>query len=366
MIAHFAVLAAGLAVLILGADWLVKGASRLALAAGVTPLVIGLTIVAFGTSAPELAVSVAAAFSGASTLSVANVVGSNLFNILAILGLSALVAPLAVDRQLVRLDVPVMIGASVLLYVLAADGAIGFLDSLLLASLVVAYTLFLIAEARRERAAAAPAETEPRPAGRASSRRLALLPNLGLIVLGVGALVAGSRALVWAATGLAKTFGVSDAVIGLTIVAAGTSLPELATSVVAAFKGARDIAIGNLVGSNIFNIFSVLGFSGLAARGGLLVEPGLLTADIPLAVVVALACLPLFRTGYRLTRWNGALFAGSYVLYIVWTLMRAGGSPALPVFNRVMFDLVFPALIVGMVVTLVVSLRREDAVGRPR
>lgn len=366
MMAHFAVLAAGLAVLVLGADTLVKGASRLALAAGVTPLVIGLTIVAFGTSAPELAVSVAAAFSGASTLSVANVVGSNLFNILAILGLSALVAPLAVDRQLVRLDVPVMIGASVLLYVLASDGSIGLLDSLLLASLVVAYTLFLVSEARRERIAAAGVEEEPEAAGPSTTRRLALLPNLGLIVLGIGALVLGSRALVWAATGLAKAFGVSDAVIGLTIVAAGTSLPELATSVVAAFKGARDIAIGNIVGSCIFNILSVLGFSGLAARGGLLVEPGLLTADIPLMVVVALACLPLFRTGYRLTRWNGALFLGSYVLYIVWTLMRAGASPALPVLNRIMFDLVFPALIVGTVVTLVLSLRKEEGTGRPR
>ncbi len=359
MIGYWAALAGGLVSLVWGAHLLVKGASRLALAAGIAPLVIGLTIVAFGTSAPELAVSVAAAYSGSSALSVANVVGSNHFNILCILGLSALVAPLAVNRQLVRLDVPVMIGASVLLYVLAADGAIGFLDSLLLAGIIVAYTAYLIAEARRGRVRISVEVAESEVAGPASARRMALVPNLGLIAAGVAGLVLGSRLLVQGAVGLARAFGVGEVVIGLTIVAAGTSLPELATSVVAALKGARDIAIGNIVGSNIFNILSVLGFSGLAARGRLAVAPDVLAFDLPLMVAVAFACLPLFRTGYSLSRANGAVLFGSYVLYIVSTVMKATGSPLLRAYNGLMIQVVIPALIVGLVVALIAALGRE-------
>lgn len=361
MIGHWAALAGGLVLLIIGAGWLVKGASRLALAAGVTPLVIGLTVVAFGTSAPELAVSVAAAYSGASTLSVANVVGSNIFNVLCILGLSALVAPLVVDRQLLRLDLPIMTGGACILFFLAADGLIGDLDGLLLAGLIIAYTVFHVAEARRAKAGTLAATAEAEVAGPASAKRMSLLPNLALIVLGIAGLVLGSHWLVRGAVGLARAFGVSEAIIGLTIVAAGTGLPELATSVVATLKGERSLAIGNIVGSNIFNVFSVLGLSGLAARPGLAVAPEVLASDIPLMILVSLACLPLFRSGYVLSRAKGALFLGSYALYIAWTLMRAAASPALGVFNRIMFDLVLPAMIIGVVVSLVLSLRKEEA-----
>ncbi|HPW18990.1 MAG TPA: calcium/sodium antiporter [Candidatus Aminicenantes bacterium] len=363
MIGDAALLAGGLVLLVAGAGWLVKGASRLAVALGVTPLVVGLTVVAFGTSAPELAVSVAAAYSGASALSVANVVGSNIFNILAILGVSALAAPLAVDRRLVRLDVPVMIGASVLLFVLAADGSIGMLDGLLLAGLIVAYTGFLVGQARRDREASG-AGAAAEVAGPASARRMALPPNLALIALGVAALVLGSRFLVLGAVGLARALGVSEAVIGLTIVAAGTSLPELATSVVAALKGARDISIGNLVGSNIFNILSVLGFSGLAAGGRLVVAPDILAADLPLMIAAAAVCLPLFRAGYKVTRGEGAVLTGLYLAYIAWTVMRATSSPALGAFTGIMFDLVFPALIVGLAVMLIGAVREEEAAAR--
>ena len=361
MIGHWAALGGGLVILVFGAGWLVKGASRLALAAGVTPLVIGLTVVAFGTSAPELAVSVSAAYSGASTLSVANVVGSNIFNVLCILGLSALVAPLMVDRQLLRLDLPIMTGGACIFYFLAADGLIGDLDGLLLAGLIVAYTVFHVAEARRAKAGTLAAIAAAEVAGPASAKRMSLLPNLGLIVLGVAGLVLGSDLIVRGAVGLARAFGVSEAAIGLTIVAAGTGLPELATSVVAALKGERSLAIGNIVGSNIFNIFSVLGFSGLAARPGLAVAPDVLASDIPLMILVSLACLPLFRSGYVLSRANGAVLFGSYVVYIAWTVMRATASPALGAFNRLMFDLAFPALIVGLVVALILSLRKEEA-----
>lgn len=359
MIAYWAGLFGGLVILVLGANGLVKGASRLALAAGITPLVIGLTVVAFGTSAPELAVSVAAAYSGSSTLSVANVVGSNIFNVLFILGASALIAPLVVNRRLVRFDVPVLVGASVLLYVLASDGSIGFFDSLLLAGLLIAYTSYLIVEAPRDRGRAAEAEKEVEVAGPASARRMSLVPNLGFIAAGIVGLVLGSHLLVRGAIGLARAFGVSEVIIGLTIVAAGTGLPELATSVMAAIKGARDIAIGNIIGSNIFNILSVLGFSGLASRGRLIVAPDVLAVDIPVAAIVAAACLPLFRTRYEFSRWNGALFLGGYVLYIAWTVLKATGSRALSAFNGILFQVVFPALIIGITVTIVLALRKE-------
>jgi cation:H+ antiporter len=364
VIAQASALAGGMLILLVGAGWLVKGAARLASAAGVAPLVIGLTVVAFGTSAPELAVSVAAAFSGVSTLSVANAVGSNIFNILCVLGLSALAAPLTINRQLVRLDVPVMIGASLLLYVLAADGLIGTLDSLLLAGLVIAYTAFLVAEARRARTLAPRAVGESGQTAPGANPRIPVLRDLGLVALGIGGLVLGSHWLVRGAVGLARALGVSETAIGLTVVAAGTGLPELATSVVAGLKGERDLAVGNIIGSNIFNVLSVLGFSGLVAGRGLVVAPDMLSADIPLMIVVSLACLPLFRAGYVLSRQKGAFFFGSYVLFIIWTVLRATGSPSLGRYNGLMFDVVLPAFIIGVVATLVLSLRKEEAEGR--
>lgn len=359
MLEQIAYIAAGLAILVFGADWLVKGASRLALTAGISPLVVGLTIVAFGTSAPEMAVSVTSAYSGASDIAVANVVGSNIFNVLFILGVSALVAPLIVHQQLVRMDVPIMIGVSVLLLVLAADGGLGLWDSILLASLIVAYTLFLIVESRRESSAAVIAEYEGEVADASGGDKGSLLANLGFIVAGLAALIYGSGLLVDGAISIAKMLGVSEVIIGLTIVAAGTSLPELATSTVAAFKGERDIAIGNVVGSNIFNICSVLGFSGLASLGGLTVAPGMIGFDIPLMIGVALICLPFFRSGYEVTRANGAVFLGCYVLYVTWLVLRETGSPLLGAYTSILAGLVIPALIVGTVLVAVRALRDE-------
>ena len=352
MLQSFLLIAGGLAVTVLGADWLVKGASRLALAIGVSPLVVGLTVVAFGTSAPELAVSVTSASMGQPDLAVANVVGSNLFNTLFILGVAALVAPLVVHRQLVRMDVPIAIGVTVLFYVLARDGRLDLFDSALLISLILAYTAFLIVEARRE-AGERPAGERPAP----GKKRVAI--NLTLIVSGLGLLVFGSRLLVQGAVDSARLLGVGEVIIGLTIVAAGTSLPELATSVMAAYRGERDLAIGNVVGSNIFNVCSVLGVSGLAAGGGLVVAPSLQSLDIPLMVGVSLACLPLFRTGYRLSRTNGVVLLGSYLLYVVHLVLVAQHAAALPLYQRVMSSAVLPAAIVLTVAAMVKSLRQE-------
>ncbi len=248
-------LVAGLLLLIVGAELLVRGASRLAAAAGVSPLVIGLTVVAFGTSTPEMAVSVVSAANGQAGLSLGNVLGSNLFNVLFILGLSALIAPLAVSSQLVRFDVPFMIAVSFLMLALGWDGRFGRLDGLLLITGVVLYTLILF---RKSGGEPTPAAATARP-----SRKLMWFANPILVLGGLGLLVLGSRWLVDGSVGIARSLGVSDLIVGLTVVAAGTSLPEAATSIVAAFRGQRDIAVGNVVGSNIFNILAVLGLSSL-------------------------------------------------------------------------------------------------------
>lgn len=307
-------LVGGLAVLAGGAELLVRGASRLALAVGLTPLVVGLTVVAFGTSAPELAVSVGAGRAGLDGLALGNVVGSNVFNVLFILGLSALAAPLVVARQLVRLDVPVMIGASVLVLVFAGDGRIGPLDGALLASGLVAYTAWLLRAGRRPEAEASAVEpsptaaTNPRPPPR-------LAVDLGLIAGGLALLVLGSRWLVDGATGIAVALGVSDVIVGLTIVAAGTSMPELATSVVATLRGQRDLAIGNVVGSNVFNLLGILGVATLATPGGLAVPDAILAFDAWVMLAVAVVCLPIFVSGYGIARWEGAVLLAGYVAY---------------------------------------------------
>jgi cation:H+ antiporter len=308
------VLVVGLVVLIAGAELLVRGASRLALAVGLTPLVVGLTVVAFGTSAPELAVSVGAGRAGLDGLALGNVVGSNVFNVLFILGLTSVIAPLVVARQLVRLDVPVMIGASALVVVLAADGRISTLDGAVLAGLLVAYLGWLLRAGRSPAAEASP--LDPTPAATAPTRpRTRLVLDVGLVLGGLGLLVLGSRWLVGGATGIATALGVSELVVGLTIVAAGTSMPEVATSVVATLRGQRDLAIGNVVGSNVFNLLGILGVAALATPGGLAVPDAVQAFDAWVMLAVAVVCLPIFVSGYGIARWEGAVLLAGYVAY---------------------------------------------------
>jgi cation:H+ antiporter len=305
-------LAGGILLLIAGAELLVKGASRIAGALGISPLVIGLTVVAFGTSAPEFAVTAGAAWTGQADVALGNVVGSNIFNVLFILGLSALVAPLVVSQQLVRLDVPLMIGVILVAAGLALDGRIGRLDGLLLFAGIVAYTAFLIRQSRRESAASGPSTT---PRSAPARRSPSWAPNLAYLAAGLIMLALGARWLVAGAVAAAQAFGVSELVIGLTVVAAGTSLPEVATSVLASLRGERDIAVGNVVGSNLFNLLGVLGFGGLIAPAGIPVAAGALTFDIPVMIGAAIVALPIFFTGYRIARWEGALLLGFYAAY---------------------------------------------------
>lgn len=318
----FLVFGLGLLLLVLGADLLVRGASRLSLSFGISPLVVGLTVVAFGTSAPELAVSLQGALSGQGDIAVGNVVGSNIFNVLFILGVSALVTPLVVHRQVVLQELPVMLAVSLLLWGLAANGLIGRAEGALLAGLLVVYVLMLYRQVRRQPVGSEPGAEAELPAGGRWLDRLWV--QLLLIVLGLALLVLGSRWLVAAAIGFAARLGISELVVGLTIVAAGTSLPEVATSVMAALRGQRDIAVGNVVGSNIFNILGVLGLSALFAPEGLAVATQALRFDLPLMVGVAALCLPVLLSGHRISRGEGALLLAAYVGYTAWLVAQAG------------------------------------------
>ncbi|MDX1584006.1 MAG: calcium/sodium antiporter, partial [Thermoanaerobaculia bacterium] len=284
----------GLALLVLGGDWLVRGSARLAVAIGITPLVVGLTVVAFGTSAPELAVSVQASIGGQADLAIGNILGSNISNILLILGLSAVFAPLVVSQQLIRLDVPLMIVVSIVAFGLSLDGRVSTWDGWFLVAALVAYTVFAIVNSRKETKKIHEQYEKEFGEKPEAAERAHLGKDLFLIVIGIGGLVLGSKWLVTSAVAVARFFGVSELVIGLTIVAIGTSLPELATSVVAAMKGQRDIAVGNVVGSNLFNILSVLGLTAVVVPLGIPVPSAALTFDFPVMIAVSIACLPIF------------------------------------------------------------------------
>ncbi len=351
-------LVVGLALLIAGAELLVRGAAALARRLGISPLVVGLTVVAFGTSSPELSVSVMSALRGQAELAVGNVVGSNIFNVLLILGLSALITPLVVDRQLVRLDVPIMLGASFLLPVLAWNGSVGRLEGLLLAGAAVVYTVVLVRLGRSgERG-----EPGDLPAGAGAG---SLVGQLALVAAGLAMLVLGSRWLVDGAVALARAVGLSELIIGLTIVAAGTSLPEVAASVVAALRGERDLAVGNVVGSNIFNLLAVLGLAAAVAPAGVAVPAAALHFDIPVMVAVALACLPVFFTGFVIARWEGALFLAYYLAYTLFLVLDAQDHDAAPAMGRFMLAFALPLTAVTLLVTAGQAWRRRKA-GRGR
>jgi len=351
----------GLAALVGGAELLVRGAAQLAAVVGVSQLVIGLTVVAFGTSAPELAVSVSSALRGEASLAIGNVVGSNIFNVLFILGVSALVAPLVVSTQLVRLDVPLMIAASLVVWAIARDGAVGRIEGALLFAAIVVYTVFLVRKSRaEERAARAAVEicAPPRRGVRA------VLLDLAMVVVGLALLVLGSGWLVDGAIAIARFLGVSETVIGLTLVAGGTSLPEVATSVLAVIRGQRDIAVGNVVGSNLFNLLSVLGLSAVVAPEGLVVPASIIAFDLPVMTAVAAACLPIFFAGHRIGRWEGALFLGYYVAYTLYLVLDATEHDLLHTYRLVMAAFVVPLTAITLAILAFRAWRQERRAAR--
>ena len=344
----------GLVALLIGAEALVRGASRLAAATGLSPLVIGLTVVALGTSAPELAVGLDAVHRGASGIAIGNVVGSNITNVLLILGISALVTPLVVSRQLVWLDVPVMIGCSLLVLGLAYDGDISRIEGAGLVMTGVVYIGWLIRIARRESAAAAESNGAPPPRGRWS-----WAVDVALVLGGLGLLVLGARWLVQSAVTIAQALGLSELVIGLTVIAVGTSLPEIATSVMAAFRGQRDLAVGNIVGSNVLNLLVVLGLTAAFAPAGIAVNAAAITFDMPVMIATAVACLPIFFTGHCIQRWEGAVFLGYYVAYTAYLLLDAAGHDALPAFSIAMMQFVLPLTAITLVIVVMRALRQR-------
>lgn len=344
-------LIAGLFLLIGGAEALVRGASRLAAACGISPLVIGLTVVAFGTSAPEMAVSTVSVWTGQSNIALGNVVGSNICNILLILGLSALVAPLTVSQRLVRRDVPLMIAASFAVFLFSLDGAVSRAEGGLLFASVIVYTVCMIRQSRRDSAAETALNVKEHR-GKPSFKDFLLIPA------GLGLLVLGSKWLVNGAVAVAVRLGVNDLVIGLTVVAVGTSLPELATSVVASFRGERDIAVGNVVGSNLFNLLAVLGMAGLVSSGsGIAVPPSALRFDLPVMIATAVACLPVFFTGCRISRWEGGVFLAYYIAYTAYLILLAAGHEAAPVFGAAMFWFIIPLTVITFAVVAAYEIR---------
>lgn len=322
---------AGLSTLIIGAELLVRGASRLAAAFGVPPLVIGLTIVAVGTASPEIAVSLQAAAAGQSDLTLGNVLGSNIFNILLILGMTALVKPIFIAEQLIRKDAPIMFGISLLTFALALDGNLGWVDGSILFIGLIGYTIFALRQSKQE-SRSVQKEYAREYAPKEKRTIQGTIINIIFIMTGLGLLVLGSNWLVESATQIALSLGVSELVIGLTIVAAGTSLPEVATSVIAALKGESDIAVGNAVGSNIYNLLGVLGLGTIVAPAGISVPSRVLQFDLPVMVFVALITLPIFYIDSRISRTEGGLLLSYYLTYMAYVILRAVESPALSAF----------------------------------
>ncbi len=316
MLLQFALLVLGFVCLVKGSDWFVDGAAGIATKFGIPQLIIGLTIVAMGTSAPEAAVSITAAANGSADITIGNIVGSNILNVLIILGLSAVVFPLTVAKSTILIDIPVTIGVTILLFVLGLDGNITRIDGIIMLVIFVSYLGFLIWSAKREKnlgkelEASSEENTEEKP--------LSIGKAILLTVIGLALVILGSRFVVDSASFIARCFGLSERFIGLTIVALGTSLPELFTSVVAASKKNCDIAIGNIIGSNLFNILFVVGLSSIIIPVPF-AEAFRIDTLVALGAVVALLlfCLPK----KRLSRLGGAIFLLAYLAYFIFWLM---------------------------------------------
>ena len=339
----------GLVLLVAGAQLLVRCAEHIAAKLKVRPLLIGLTVVAMGSSAPQMTVSLQAAFNDTADIAVGSVIGSNTFNILVTLGLSALIIPLRVSRQLVRLDIPLMILASALVFTLALNHQLDRLDGFLLLGGLLAYLLLLLHQSRHSGHHHPHHDRPP-----TSWLRTLSLMGYALLLLGIT-----GHLLLGAALEVASELGLSERIIGLTIVAVSTSLPELATSLIAAFRGQREIAVGNVIGSNVFNLLGVLGLTALLAPSPLSVSPNALAFDLPVMLGVAALCLPVFYSGYRVTRVEGLLFLGLYLAYGLHVVSFTTGMPLASKLEHLMLFYILPALLVGVLLNAVRAWRRQ-------
>ena len=339
--------------LILGAELMVRAAVRLAASFKVRPLIIGLSVVALGSSAPQMAVSLQAAFSHAPDIAVGSVFGSNIFNILVTLGLCALIIPLRVSRQLVRLDIPLMISASALVFAMALNQTLGRLEGAVLLVGLGGYFALLLRQSRRHH--------RPRVHTHAVERQgpPPWLSSAAMTLAGLGLLVWGGHLILGAAVELATDYGFSDRIIGLTIVAVSTSLPELATSLIAAIRGEREIAVGNVIGSNLFNLLGVLGLTAVIAPTPLSVSPNALGFDLPVMLGVAVLCLPLFYSGYRITRAEGLVLLGLFAAYGLHVITFTTGMPLAGRLEHLMLFYVLPVLGLFVLISTLVAWRRQ-------
>jgi cation:H+ antiporter len=344
----------GLALLIIGAEILVKSASRISALLGISPLIIGLTVVAFGTSSPEMIVSVKASLSGNGEIAMGNVVGSNIFNILFILGLSALIRPLRVYIQLIRWDVPIMIILSLGFFILCLNGYLGRFIGLMFVLGLLIYILLQILLARKgEQNLTSSVMASPLESSK--NRMYIWLINSILLLGGLFLLTVGSNFLISGAISIATVLGVSELVIGLTIVSAGTSLPEVATSILASIRGETDISVGNIIGSNIFNILGVTGLAAIFSPGGISISPELLQFDLPLMVLISLACLPILFTKSEISRWEGGLFFGYYLFYILFLILRAMEIPDIDLLRHFILLILLPGTILIIIASAIIS-----------
>lgn len=340
----------GLVALIGGAELMVRSVSRLAVSAGISKLVIGLTVVAFGTSAPELAVSIQAGVSGQTDIMIGNIVGSNLTNILLILGLSALVIPLKVHKTLIKIDLPFLISITILVYVLGLNGIFTIWECLLLTVILVIYLFYLFRQK---------GEVDIPLAADGNVKKHSVPKDLFLLVVGFAGLILGARWIVSSAIIFAEMAGVSELVIGLTVVAIGTSLPEVVISLLAAFKGEKDIAVGNIIGSNILNFLAVLGVSGMFIPEAIPIQQSLLDVDLLLLIAATVLCFPIFFTGRRISRWEGAVFLLLYISYLLYQFLVASENEVLDVFMAMMLYFVFPMILILVTTAFIAEAKKR-------
>ncbi len=333
---------AGIVLLVFGADLLVRGAASLAAGLGVSSLIIGLTIVAAGTSSPEIAVSLQSAFMGQGAITLGNIVGSNIANVMLILGLAAMFGPLPVDRQIFRRDLPAMIGASLLTWMLALDRVLSRVDGTIMLLGLAGYIWMMWPRSAQS--------NQPPRHHQHQQRWHVLVLQLAMIVGGLALLVVGARWLVDGAVTIATWLGVSELIIGLTIVAVGTSLPEIATSVIAGLRGERDIAVGNVIGSNVLNLLFVLALTMVLSPQPIAVPEVTVWLDLPVMVGAALICLPIFFSRRLVSRREGGLLLTYYLSYTIYLILSANGSAGLPLYNAIVGLLLVPITVVLLVV----------------
>ncbi len=339
--------------MIIGAELSVRAAVALAALLKTRPMFLGLTVVALGSSAPQMAVGLQAALTDSTDIAVGSVIGSNIFNMLVTLGLSALIIPLRVARQLVRVDLPLMIGATMLVAALAWDGELTAMDGAALLLGLAGYLAVVLRQfAHGTRHIGITDAAPPR-------KVWPILGRLTLMACGLTLLIVGSHLLVGAAVVIAQDLGLSERVIGLTVIAVATSVPALMTSLVAALRGERDIAVGNIIGSNLFNLLGVLGLTSMIASGPLSISPNALDFDLPVMLGVAALCLPLFYSGYRITRLEGLLLLGLYAVYGLHIVSFTTGMPLADRLERLMTHYALPVLGVCVLVSTVRAWRRQ-------